>query len=135
MGIIAHIAVDDAAGAIEFYKKALGATEVMRMPAQDGKRLMHAELTVNGGRLFLRDDFPEHADQGGRSWTPKGLGGTPVILHLDVPDCDSAVERAQKAGATVKMPPWDAFWGDRYAQIIDPFGHYWSFAHPLKKSA
>src|SRR3546814_17943204 len=84
---------------------------------------MHAEITVNGGRIFVRDDFPEFSE--GRSSTPARLGGTPVTLHLEVADCDEAVKRAAAAGAKVTMPPTDAFWGARYAQIIDPFGHAW----------
>ena len=137
--VFPHLVVSDAAAALEFYKKALGATETMRMPAQDGKRLMHSEITVNGGRIFVMDDFPEHrADHqhGGNVQPPNLLGGTPVTIHLEVPNCDEAVKRAEAAGAKVTLPPWDAFWGARYAQIVDPFGHAWSFAHPLpeKKS-
>ncbi|HZD24882.1 MAG TPA: VOC family protein [Alphaproteobacteria bacterium] len=133
-GIIPHLVVDDAAKAIDFYTRAFGATEVMRVPAEDGKRLLHAELTLNGARLFLHDDFPEYRDcNGERKIKPApALGGTPVALHLMVPDCDAAVARAVEAGATVTMPPMDAFWGDRYGQISDPFGHAWSFAHPLQ---
>lgn len=132
-GVIAHLVVDGAAAAIDFYKRALGATEAMRVPAQDGKHLLHAEILVNGARVFLRDDFPDHCpgNGDGRLAPPKALGGTAVTLHLDVADCDVAVARAFDAGATVTMPPWDAFWGARYAQVVDPFGHVWSFAHPL----
>lgn len=130
-GVIPHLVVHDAAAALEFYKKALGATEVMRVPAEDGKRLLHAEIAVNGARVFVRDDFPEYCGQQGKDLTPRGLGGTPVTLHLEVKNCDEAVKRAEAAGAKVMMPPEDAFWGARYAQIIDPFGHSWSFAHPL----
>lgn len=127
-GVIPHLVVADAAAALEFYKKALGAAETMRMPAEDGNRLLHAEIEVNGAKIFVRDDFPEFA---GKSETPNALGGTPVTLHLDVEDCDKAVERAVSAGARITMPPEDAFWGARYAQVVDPFGHAWSFAHPL----
>jgi len=132
-GVIPHLVVDGAVEALAFYKQALGAAEVIRMPAQDGKRLMHSEIIVNGARIFVMDDFPEHrATCGdGKFGTPKTLGGTSVTMHLDVPDCDAAVSRMAAAGATVVMPPWDAFWGARYAQVRDPFGHAWSFAHPL----
>lgn len=130
--VIPHIVVDDAAAALEFYKKALGAEEVMRLPAEDGKRLMHSEIKVGDARIFVRDAFPEHCPSGGKDGTPKTLGGTPVTLHLYVQNCDAAVERAAAAGATVVMAPWDAFWGDRYAQVADPFGHAWSFAHHLE---
>jgi PhnB protein len=128
-GVTAHLVVHDGAAALDFYKKALGANEVMRLPAEDGRRLMHSEIEVNGAKVFVRDDFPEHA--GGQRSAPKDLGGTTVTLHLEVPNCDAAVDRAVKAGAKVTMPPMDAFWGARYAQVVDPFGHCWSFAHPL----
>lgn len=131
--LVPHLVVDGASDAIEFYKKALGATEVFRMPAEDGKRLMHAQITVNGATVFLNDDFPEYCQQNGENKIrpPNALGGTSFVLHLEVPNCDEAVKRAADAGATVVMPPWDAFWGARYGQVIDPFGHGWSFAHPL----
>lgn len=132
-GVIAHLVVNDAAAALEYYRKALGATEVMRVPAEDGKRLMHSEILVNGARVFVRDDFPEYNEQcgAGRVLPPKTAKTTTVTLHLEVADCDAAVERATAAGATVLMPPMDAFWGARYGAVIDPFGHAWSFAHPL----
>lgn len=130
-GVIAHLIVDNAGAALKFYKKGLGATETMRMPADDGKRILHAEMEVNGARVFVMDDFPEH-NRGKRS-TPAALSGTPVTLHLDVSNCDAAVKRAVSAGAKVTLAPMDAFWGMRYAQVVDPFGHCWSFAHPLKK--
>ena len=130
-GVIPHLIVDNAASALKFYKKGLGATETMRMPADDGKRIMHAEIEVNGARVFVMDDFPEHG--GGKRSTPTALSGTPVTLHLEVPNCDAAVKRAVSAGAKVTMAPMDAFWGARYAQVVDPFGHCWSFAHPLQQ--
>lgn len=133
-GAVPHLVIENAAEALEFYKKALGAEEVARVPAQDGKRLLHAEVRINNARVFLRDYFPEHAcGDGGTIKAPKSLGGTSVTIHLTVPSCDSAVERAAAAGATVVMPPWDAFWGERYGQVMDPFGHSWSFSHPLAK--
>lgn len=136
-GVIPHLVVGDAAAALAFYAKALGATEVMRVPTEDGRRLMHAEIEVNGARVFLRDHFPEAGcgQAGARQAPPAELGGTTLTLHLEVPDCDAAVERAVAAGATVNMPPMDAFWGARYGQVVDPFGHAWSFAHPLPQPA
>lgn len=132
-GVIAHLVVEGAMDALEFYKKALNATEVMRMPADDGKRLMHAEMIVNGQRVFVVDDFCDHPDHmgGGKIGAPKRIGGTSFLMHLEVPDCDAAVKRASDAGATVVMAPFDAFWGARYGQVLDPFGQAWSFAHPL----
>lgn len=132
-GVIAHLVVDDAAAALAFYAEAFGAKEVMRVPAEDGRRLMHAEIELNGARVFLRDDFPEFRKQCGMNHVkpPKVIEATSVTLHLEVENCDAAVQRAQAAGATLVMPPEDAFWGARYAQIVDPFGHSWSFAHPL----
>jgi PhnB protein len=128
-----HLVVNDANAAIEFYKRALGATEALRMPAQDGKRLMHSEIHVNGARIFVMDDFPEHRGSHGVDavFPPDQIKGTSVTMHLEVEDCDAAVKRAADAGATVTLAPWDSFWGARYARIMDPFGHSWSFAHPL----
>jgi uncharacterized glyoxalase superfamily protein PhnB len=129
-GLIPHLVCERCADAIEFYKKAFGATEVRRMPAPDGKRIMHAEIRIGGKPLFLVDDFPEFC--GGKSESPKALGGTPVTIHRYVEDCDAAIQRAQGAGATVKMPPQDMFWGDRYGVVVDPFGHSWSLATHLR---
>lgn len=131
-GVIPHLVVDDAAAALAFYAKALGAREAMRLPAEDGKRIMHAEIEINGARVFVRDDFPEfQCGVDARQATPKALGGTTATLHLQVENCDAAVKRAAEAGARVVMEPMDAFWGDRYGQVVDPFGHSWSFAHTL----
>jgi PhnB protein len=126
-GLVPHLVIDGAAKAIEFYSKAFGATEMFRMPAQDGKRIMHAELKIDEGTLYLADDFPEYC--GGASRAPKGP--TPVTLHQYMADVDASTKRAEAAGAKVVMPPTDMFWGDRYAQVQDPFGHSWSLATPL----
>ena len=88
---------------------------------------MHAALVVGGCTFFLCDDFPEYC--GGTPRAP--AGPSPVTLHLCVDNCDAAITRAAAAGATVTMPAVDMFWGDRYGQIVDPFGHAWSFTHPL----
>jgi PhnB protein len=132
-GVIPHLVVGDAAAALTFYGHAFGANETMRVPADDGKRILHAEIFLNGGRVFVRDHFPEHCagSEGGKSAPPSELGATPVTLHLEVVNCDAAVQRAVEAGAVVIMAPWDAFWGARYAMIADPFGHAWSLAHAL----
>jgi PhnB protein len=131
MAITAHLVVGGANKAIEFYKKAFGAHELQRMPAEDGERLMHAHLKVGDADLFLCDDFPEY--RGGKSSDPLKIGATSVTLHQYVPDADAAIAKAAAAGATVVMPAQDMFWGDRYGQVKDPFGHLWSFAHKLAK--
>ena len=124
-GVTPHLIVSDAAAAIDFYVAAFGADELTRQAGPDG-RIWHAELLIAGGRMLLMDEFP---DMGARS--PAALGGTPVMLHLYVPDTDAQYARAIEAGATAVMEPTDAFWGDRYAQIDDPFGHRWSLATKL----
>lgn len=126
-GLTPHIAIPDKRGseAIDFYAKAFGATENMRMPAEDGVRLMHAHLTVNGTSLMMHDDFPEYT--GHAMAAPTG-----VTLHLHVDDTDAWYQRAMDAGASSTLEPHDAFWGDRYAQVKDPFGHLWSIGGPIK---
>jgi len=125
-GPIAHLVVDNAAKAIEFYKNAFDAEELFRMPAPDGQRLMHAQILIDGAPVYLVDDFPEMCE--GRSRTPTSLGSSCVTIHRYVPDVDAAVEKARVAGASVTMPSQDMFWGDRYARVEDPFGHHWSLA-------
>jgi PhnB protein len=125
-GLIPHLVCDPCSEAIEFYKKAFGAEEVSRVPAPDGKRIMHAEIRIGGKLVYLVDDFPEFC--GGKAQSPQALGGTPVTIHRYVEDCDAAIGRAERAGATVKMPAQDMFWGDRYGIVIDPYGHSWSLA-------
>jgi PhnB protein len=128
--LIAHLVCSPCGEAIEFYKKAFGAEEQRRMPTPDGKRIMHAELRIGKSFIFLNDDFPEHC--GGKSSSPLALKGTPCTFHQYVADCDAAIKRAADAGATVRMPAADMFWGDRYGIVVDPFGHQWSFATHLK---
>jgi PhnB protein len=124
--LIPHLVVKGGTAAIDYYKTALGAVELSRVPAKDG-RLMHAALKVGDSILMLCDDFPEYC--GGVSKAPNGP--SPVTLHLNVENCDAAIDRAAAAGGTVTMPAADMFWGDRYGQLRDPFGHTWSFSHPL----
>ncbi len=114
-----YLIVDDAAGAIAFYKQAFGATEVMRMPAPGG-RVGHAELKIGDSRIMLADEFP---DMGARG--PKAFGGTPVSLHLYVEDVDAVVKRALAAGAKEVRPIKDQFYGDRLGSVADPSGHVW----------
>jgi PhnB protein len=118
-----HIIVAGAAEAIEFYKKAFNAVEQVRLPGPGGK-LMHASLKIGDSTLMLVDEMPEC----GGAIGPKALKGTPVTIHLYVDDVDAAIAQAEKAGAKVTMPAADMFWGDRYGQIEDPFGHRWSIA-------
>ena len=128
--VLPHLVVDDAAAAIDFYVKAFGAVEQGRVPGPDGK-LIHAALQINGATVMLNDDFPEMS--GGRSMTPKALGGSPVTIHLVVTDVDKRFQRAIDAGATVVMPVEDQFWGDRYGVLQDPFGHQWSMGQPVRE--
>ena len=129
-GLSPHLFVSNADAAIDFYKRAFGAHELSRHPAPDGKRIMHAALMVNGALLMLCDDFPEFRE--GQRSTPEALGGSPVVLHLQVNDADSVFARAVQAGATVALPLQDQFWGDRYGQIKDPFGHTWSIGAKVR---
>jgi uncharacterized glyoxalase superfamily protein PhnB len=130
-GIVAHLVVDDAGGAVEYYRKAFGAVELSRSRTDDQKKIRRAVLAIGGATFQLADDFPElHA---GRSSTPKALGGTSVVLHRYVPDCDAGLRRAAAAGGQVTMPAQDMPWGERYGQVTDPFGHVWAFATPREE--
>ncbi len=117
-----HLTIEGAAEAIGFYKKAFGAKELGRMKTPDG-RVMHAMIMIGNSVIMLNDDFPEWGSKG-----PKGLGGTPITVHLYVEDADKAFKKAVKAGASVTVPLSDMFWGDRYGLLTDPFGHRWSIA-------
>ena len=127
--ITPHLVVRGAARAIDFYKEALGAEEIMRLAAPGGM-LAHAEIRIGDSKLFLVDEFPEPRAEGIGS--PQQIGGTAVTIHLFVDDVDAAIQRASAAGAKVTMPPADMFWGDRYGRILDPFGHSWSIATHVK---
>ena len=121
-----YLRVRGGAAAIEFYKKAFGAEEVMRMPMPDGK-VGHAMLRIGDSPLFLADEYPDYG-----SFGPLSLKGSPVTIHLSVPNVDQVWERAVAAGATVRMALADQFWGDRYGQLDDPFGHRWSLATHIR---
>jgi PhnB protein len=120
--ITPHLVCAGAAEAIEFYKKAFNAVEEGRLPAPNGK-LMHAVVRIEGSAVMLVDEMPEWGALG-----PKALKGSPVTIHLYVEDVDAVVAQAVAAGAKVTMPVADMFWGDRYGQLQDPFGHSWSVA-------
>lgn len=124
--ITPHLVCEGAADAIEFYKKAFDAIELMRLPGENG-RIMHAALKIGDSTLMLADDFPDYGGLG-----PKALKGSPVTLHLYSPDVDAAFKQAVAAGASVRMEVADMFWGDRYGQVTDPFGHHWSIATHVK---
>jgi uncharacterized glyoxalase superfamily protein PhnB len=117
-----HLVVKGGADAIAFYKKAFGAQELHRMPGPDGK-LMHAAIKIGDSQIFLADEHPQMGHK-----SPLGLGGSPVSLHVYVDDVDTVFQKAVAAGAKVRMPVMDMFWGDRYGQVTDPFGHEWSIA-------
>ncbi|WP_027157643.1 VOC family protein [Methylobacter luteus] len=117
-----HLICDGAADAIEFYKKAFNAVEMMRLPGPQGK-LIHASIRIGDSVVMLADEFPEWG-----SFGPNSLKGSPVTIHLQVEDVDALFEQAVSAGAEVKMPVQDMFWGDRYGYLEDPFGHHWAIA-------
>jgi PhnB protein len=121
-----HLICAGAADAIEFYKKAFNATEVARIPGANGK-IMHASLRIGDSSIMLVDEMPEHG-----AFSPKSLKATPVTIHLYVNDADALAAQAAKAGATITMPVQEMFWGDRYGQFEDPFGHRWSVATHVK---
>ncbi len=120
--ITPHLVCAGAAGAIDFYKKAFNAVEVMRLNGPNGS-LGHASLQIGNSKFMLADECPENGCLG-----PKLLKGTPVTIHLAVEDVDAVVAQAVSAGATIRMPVTEMFWGDRYGQVEDPFGHRWSIA-------
>ena len=127
-GITAHLTIGGgkAEQAIAFYTKAFGAEEIRRHMAEDGQRIMHAYLALNGGSLMLNDEFPEFMSAPA---TPPGS----VVLHLQVPDADAAWTKAVDTGADVVFPMADQFWGDRYGQVKDPYGFTWSIGAPSAK--
>ncbi|MGE5644426.1 MAG: VOC family protein [Acidobacteriota bacterium] len=116
------LVVRDGAKAIDFYKRALGATERFRMSTPDGK-VGHAELQIGDSMLMLSDEFP-----GAGHRSPQSIGGTPVSIFIYTEDVDALFKRAVDAGATADMPPADMFWGDRFGRFTDPFGHSWAVA-------
>jgi PhnB protein len=118
-----YLTVSDAAAALEFYARAFGARELMRMPAPGGK-LGHAEMRIGDSVVMLSDEFP------GMSTTkaPTSLGGTTSALMVYLPNVDAAFERAVDAGCKSLMAPTDMFWGDRFGKLEDPFGNQWSLA-------
>ncbi|WP_380873878.1 glyoxalase [Sphingomonas sp. DBB INV C78] len=116
-----YLMIDGAAAALEFYKNAFGATEILRFP--HGDRIGHAEIKIGDSFVMLSDEYPEMDYRG-----PKTRGGTTVGLMIYVPDVDAAFDRAITAGGTVQRPVADQFYGDRTGTLVDPFGHQWTLA-------
>jgi len=125
-----HLIVKDAAKALEFYSRAFGAEETMRMTSPDGGKVMHAEMRIGDSHLFIADEYPDFGAVG-----PQALGGSPVTIHLYVRDANAAYQRALDAGARATMPLADQFWGDRYGKLVDPYGHHWSIAQHIEDVA
>jgi PhnB protein len=126
MAITAHIVVQGADQAAEFYRKAFGAQETERIPVPDG-RMMSIQLRLGDSLLHLADEFPEMG-----VLAPPSIGGTPVTLALDVADAEAVFAQAVAAGAQVRQPLADTFWGDRHGQLTDPFGHRWNISQHLR---
>jgi uncharacterized glyoxalase superfamily protein PhnB len=124
--ITANITVNDAKRALEFYQKAFGAEEVMRMPGPGGK-VMHAEFRIGNSRVMIADEMPEMGNKG-----PSGYGGSPVSFYVYVNNVDAAWKRAVGAGAKALMPLENMFWGDRTGPLEDPFGYRWTLAQHVK---
>ncbi|WP_424814626.1 VOC family protein [Roseococcus sp. YIM B11640] len=121
-----YLVVKDAEGALEFYRKGLGAEELYRLREKGSDRIGHAEMTIHGALFMLSSEFPEMGALG-----PQGM--PPIRLHLMVPDVDAALERAVEAGATVIRPPTDEFYGHRQASFTDPFGYIWMLSKEFEK--
>ena len=115
-----YLALKNADAAIKFYKQAFGAKETMRLPAPDGG-VAHAEISIGDSRIMMSDEMPAYGNKSAET-----LGGSPISLAVYVEDVDSAFDQAVKAGATVKRPVEDQFYGDRVGTLIDPFGYQWS---------
>jgi PhnB protein len=126
---IPHLIVSDGRAALKFYREVFGAKEGHHMMAPDGRRLLHGELSLDGHKLFLSDEFT--AEEGGNCKTPLTLGGTSVRITLMTDDADGVFERAVARGAKVVMPLQDMFWGARYGQFLDPWGHNWGINQQL----
>jgi PhnB protein len=117
-----YLTVEDTAKAIDFYKEAFGAEEIMRMQAPDGS-IGHAEIQIGDSRVMLSDPFPQSSVR-----PPKERGGATASIFAYVEDCDALFDQATGAGAEVTAPLQDMFWGDRFGSLTDPFGHVWSIA-------
>ena len=130
---IPELIVRNGPAALDFYKRVFGAEEVHRMMKPDSEKLIHGELTLDGHKFFVCDEFP--ASEGGTCKSPEMLGGTGVRITLLVDNADGVVERAVAAGARLTMPVQDMFWGGRYGKIVDPFGHEWGINQQVKEQS
>jgi uncharacterized glyoxalase superfamily protein PhnB len=142
--ITPSIVVSDAARAIEFYIKAFGAEEIMRATTPDGSKVFHSEVRIGDSRFFVYDEFPEMSQAeggatgggdcgGARQLSPSRLGAATGALNLYVENADASFEKAVAAGARPLMPMEDAFWGDRFGMVADPFGHFWTFSTHMRE--
>ncbi|MBZ5538325.1 MAG: VOC family protein [Acidobacteriia bacterium] len=127
--ITPHLVVNDATRALEFYKNAFGAQVLNVHNTPDGK-VMHADIKIGDSKLFLNDEFPGMGCQ-----SPKTVGGSSVVLNLYSENVDKLFNQAVAAGATVTMPLANQFWGDRYGQVVDPFGHHWALGQHIEDVA
>ena len=121
--VSAYVVVPNAVSALAFYNKAFGAETIVRMAGPDGKSTMHAEMKIGNSMVMLSEENPQWGTK-----APQTLGGTPVSLHIYCEDVDALFNRAVAAGCTATYPIMDAFWGDRYGKLTDPFGHAWGIA-------
>jgi PhnB protein len=130
---IPELIVHGGLAALDFYKSVFGAEEIHRMMKPGSEKLIHGELSLDGHKFFVCDEFP--AIEGGTCKSPDTLGGTGVRITLLVDDADGLVERAVAAGARVNMPVQDMFWGGRYGKIVDPFGHEWGINQQVREQS
>lgn len=128
--IVPHLVVEGGKAACDFYAKAFGAETLFQHEAEDGKRLMHASLNINGATVMLHDHFEEFGDAGGMK-PPSQVNLPSVTIHIEVDDADKWWDRAVEAGCEIVFPLDNQFWGARYGKLRDPFGHIWSIGGPV----
>ena len=126
--VTAQLTLRESARAIEFYKQAFGAQEIMRMPSPDGRGIWHAEIRIGDSVMFLSDEMPQSPTA-----APSPTHKATAVIQLYVSDCDAVFQAAVQAGARVNMPLADMFWGDRYGSVTDPFGQVWGVATHVKE--
>lgn len=122
--VTAYLIVKDAKSALSFYREAFGAEEMLCLPGPEGKGVLHCEMRIGDSVIMIADESVGSTS----ARAPESLGATSVTLHLYVDDVDTFFHRAVSAGCKVAMPLFDAFWGDRYGKVTDPFGHEWSMS-------